>query len=46
MGGGGYILRNPEGEIKLGGGIYFGMEAKTNNVAEAKSMLEAMRRVK
>lgn len=45
MGGGGYVLRDPSGEIKSGGGIYFGMEAKTNNVAEAKSMLEAMRKV-
>lgn len=46
MGGGGYLLRNPVGEIKSGGGMYFGMEAKTNNVAEAKSMLEALRKVK
>jgi ribonuclease HI len=45
MGSGGYILRDPKGVIRGGGGLYFGRMASTNNIAEIKAMLESLKKV-
>ena len=45
MGGGGYVLRDPKGALVTGGGFYYGAEAKTNNVAEARAMRDAVQSV-
>lgn len=42
MGAGGYILKDDKHQVVLGGGLYYGSEAKTNNVAETKIMLDAL----
>jgi ribonuclease HI len=44
LGAGGYLLKDDKGEVRDGGGIYFGDSAKTNNVAETRTMLVALQK--
>ena len=46
MGSGGFALWDPAGKCVAGMGFYFGKDARTNNVAEAQTLVRALRVVR